>query len=292
MEAEQLGTFGLFVDRQSLSMSAKLSVLVRCREEAERLGHRPYLIFPVEMRKIQRMDGLFIRTRTDILNSTYVASRMAELHGIPVIDDSRSIRICSDKVNMYLHLMHEGVAIPPTELLKRGEDLEARAEELFSEWGEELILKEPSTSYSARVRKVDSVSEFLRTASSYLHLSDELVAQQYIDSEEDWRIGVLNGRFLFASRYIQPSMSAKPEEEDELVYYGIEMLPRSEVPSRIIDLAVQAASAIGNGLYSVDVKESEGRMYVIEVNDNPSLENGEERLYPDIIEKIILSLMR
>jgi len=41
------------------------------------------------------------------MNVTYVASRMASFAGIPVIDDPASIQVCSDKVNMYMHLARQ-----------------------------------------------------------------------------------------------------------------------------------------------------------------------------------------
>ena len=47
------------------------------------------------------------------------------------------------------------------------------------------------------------------------------------------------------------------------------------------------ANAIGNGLYGVDIKNNNGDAYVIEVNDNPSLESGEDGHYPDVYEKIV-----
>jgi len=103
----------------------------------------------------------------------------------------------------------------------------------------------------------------------------------------------LNGRFLFASRYVLPRESDRLQASDseEIPYFGIEMVARDDVPSEAIDLAVKASKAIGGGLFTVDIKERKGRMYVIEVNDNPSLESGEEDLYPDIFERIIVELM-
>lgn len=41
---------------------------------------------------------------------------------------------------------------------------------------------------------------------------------------------------------------------------------------------------IGNGLYGVDIKETNGRVVVIEVNDNPNLDYGCE----DVCEKDIV----
>jgi len=288
-----MGTIGIFVDRQTLSYSKKLSMLMRFREVAESLGHRPYFIFPVELKKIVKLDGLLIRSRTDPLNVSYVAARMATLHGIPVIDNPEAIRVCSDKVNMYLHLMQAKVPIPRTELLVRKEIVPSDARDCFERLGSPVVLKEPSTSYSNRVKKVHRVEDFLQTAHAYLKMADELVVQEYIESEEDWRIGVLNGRFLFASRYVLPRESDQEQavDSEEIPYYGIEMMREDEVPGGAIDLAIHACKVVGSGLFSVDIKERKGNMYVIEVNDNPSLESGEEEFYPDISERIIVELL-
>jgi glutathione synthase/RimK-type ligase-like ATP-grasp enzyme len=51
------------------------------------------------------------------------------------------------------------------------------------------------------------------------------------------------------------------------------------VPKCVLDAALKATKPIGNGFYGVDVKESKGKGYVIEVNDNPSIESAVEDKY-------------
>ena len=41
-------------------------------------------------------------------------------------------------------------------------------------------------------------------------------------------------------------------------------------------LATKAAGLIGDGLYGVDLKQVNGRILVMEVNDNPSVDAGVE----------------
>jgi glutathione synthase/RimK-type ligase-like ATP-grasp enzyme len=43
-----------------------------------------------------------------------------------------------------------------------------------------------------------------------------------------------------------------------------------------VKLALKAANLIGDGLYGVDVKESNGNFYIIEVNDNPNIDSDSE----------------
>ena len=49
-----------------------------------------------------------------------------------------------------------------------------------------------------------------------------------------------------------------------------------EAPKEVVDTAVRAAGLIGDGLYGVDLKQNERGVFVIEINDNPSLDLGVE----------------
>jgi len=178
-----MATLGIFVDRQTLSYSKKLVMLMRFRDVAESLGHRSYFIFPVELKKIAKLDALLIRSRTDPLNVSYVAARMAVMHGIPVIDNPEAIRICSDKVNMYLHLMRANVPIPRTSFWP------ARRSLLRTQ-GRTSTSLEPGRAQGAIDQLFQSGQEgapgggFIQTARAYLKMADELVVQEYIESEE------------------------------------------------------------------------------------------------------------
>jgi len=284
--------FGIFVDRKTLSNAEQLGALIRCRDVAERMGHDAHFIFPVDIGKIPRMDALFIRARTDPMNITYVAARMAKMHGIPVIDDPESIQICGDKINMYSQLMKRGVAIPKTVFLSKNELSVEKVTELFDTLGTPLILKEPSTSFSLRVEKVNDIAEFFRVARRFIKLSDWIVVQQYIESKYDWRVGVLDSELLYICKYTIPSVTFKIQASvnGHIVYCGVESVPEEAVPPHVISLGIDAANAIGHGLYGVDIKNNNGDACVIEVNDNPSIESGEDDCYPHVFEKIVSHL--
>jgi glutathione synthase/RimK-type ligase-like ATP-grasp enzyme len=288
-----LSKLGIFVNRQTLSSSGQLTSLVKCRDAAESMGHTAEFIFPVDIKKIPKLDALFIRANTDPMNTTYVAAKMAQMYGIPVIDDPSSIQICADKINMYMHLMKKNVSMPKTKFLKKKELDAVAAEQLFEELGTPLVLKEPSTSFSARVEKVSSTIELLKIARRFFKLSDWIVVQEYIESRFDWRIGVINGELLYACRYIIPSETFKIQASvnGHIVYCDVESVPADQIPPEVILLGKAAGNAIGKGMYGVDIKESNGKLYVIEVNDNPSLDGGEDAHYPDMFRKIISYLM-
>jgi glutathione synthase/RimK-type ligase-like ATP-grasp enzyme len=58
-----------------------------------------------------------------------------------------------------------------------------------------------------------------------------------------------------------------------------------------MNTALKAAGLIGDGLYGVDLKETEqGEVLVIEVNDNPSVDSGvEDKVAGDDLYDTILS---
>jgi len=287
-----MSRLGIFVDRKTLSNSEQLNALIRCRDVAEGMGHDVDFIFPVDISRIPGMDAIFIRARTDPMNVTYVAARMASFYGIPVIDDPRSIQICSDKVNMYSHLIKKHVSMPRTFFLSKHDVTVERVTRLFDELGSPLVVKEPSTSFSLRVEKVHDIAEFFRVARRFIRLSDWIVVQQYIESRYDWRVGVIGGQLLYACKYTIPSDTFKIQASvnGHLVYCGVESVTPDKVPPHVIRLGIDAANAIGNGLYGVDIKNNDGDAYVIEVNDNPSIESGEDDCYPHVFEQIVSHL--
>ena len=73
-------------------------------------------------------------------------------------------------------------------------------------------------------------------------------------------------------------------------YGKCETIPVELAPRRAVGAALKAANLIGDGLYGVDVKESNKKFYVIEVNDNPNIDAGvedavlREELYNRIME--------
>jgi glutathione synthase/RimK-type ligase-like ATP-grasp enzyme len=287
-----MSRLGIFVDRKTLSNSEQLNALIRCRDVAEDKGHHVDFIFPVDISRIPQMDALFIRARTDPMNITYVAAKMASFHGIPVIDDPESIRICSDKINMYSHLLKKRVSLPKTVFLSKHDLTVDGVTRLFDTLGTPLIIKEPSTSFSLRVEKVSDIASFFRVARRFIKMSDWIVVQQYVESKYDWRVGVLNGELLYVCKYTIPSVTFKIQASvnGHIVYCGVESVPEQDVPPHIISLGIEAANAIGDGLYGVDIKNNNGDACVIEVNDNPSIESGEDTCYPRVFDQIISHL--
>jgi predicted ATP-grasp superfamily ATP-dependent carboligase len=57
---------------------------------------------------------------------------------------------------------------------------------------------------------------------------------------------------------------------------GTEALSVGEAPQIVVKTALRAANLIGDGLYGVDLKQIGSQCYVIEINDNPNIDAGNE----------------
>ncbi|MGB9637101.1 MAG: ATP-grasp domain-containing protein, partial [Thermoplasmata archaeon] len=149
------------------------------------------------------------------------------------------------------------------------------------------------TNFSKHVARVNDAKNFIKIARRYFRRSDIIVVQKYIPTDFDWRIGVLNNHVIFGAKYhmvkgfwkIRRTIGGK-------VFWGeIEALEIDSIPKKVKKVALAATKNVGNGLYGVDLKTVNGNVYVIEVNDNPSIDAGyEDAANPEIYAKIITYL--
>jgi glutathione synthase/RimK-type ligase-like ATP-grasp enzyme len=56
----------------------------------------------------------------------------------------------------------------------------------------------------------------------------------------------------------------------------VEAVALDQVPPAVTDAALKVAALVGSGLYGVDLKTRDERVYVVEINDNPNVDAGYE----------------
>lgn len=249
--------------------------LRRFTRAAENMGFAVDLIDKADIGRINEYDALFIRETTQVNHHTYRAARRAERAGLVVIDDSVSILRCTNKVYLAQLLERLNIPTPPTRVLHRG-----NLSEVAAELGLPCVLKQPDSAFSKGVVKVDDESAFRTQARRLLERSDLVVAQAFVPTDYDWRIGVLDGEPLYACRYYMAhahwQIIKRGHDGGRKQEGKADTLPIEEVPRPVLKAAVDAARAIGHGLYGVDLKQFGDQARIIEVNDNPSIDAGVE----------------
>jgi glutathione synthase/RimK-type ligase-like ATP-grasp enzyme len=257
----------------------------------KRLGVEVDLIEKKDYVRLAEYDGLFIRETTKVDHHTYRFAKKAQSERMAVIDDPDSILKCSNKVYLAELLAAHRIPAPRTRILCKGS-----AESLPPDIGFPLVLKIPDGAFSRGVVKANDPDEFRRHCETLFRESYLILAQEFLYTPFDWRIGVLRGQPLYACQYfmsrkhwqIVKRSATGRTEEGRFKTWPIEAVPRA-----VVETAVNLARLIGDGLYGVDLKQTEGGVYAIEINDNPNIDAGIEddvlgdRLYEAILEELL-----
>ena len=247
--------------------------LARLRVAVESLGMRFEIIGRDAIDRLPAFNALFIRDTTHVNHYTYQFARQAAALGLVVIDDPDSILKCSNKVFLNELLARHRVAVPKTMTVHRG-----NAGEVAATLGLPCIVKQPDSAFSRGVAKIETREALDAKLAELLKQSELVIAQEWLPTEFDWRIGVLDQRPLFACKYMMaPGHWQVVKRERGAKLEGATIAHAvGEVPSEVLNAAVRAANLIGDGLYGVDLKQVGGAAYVIEVNDNPNVDAGNE----------------
>jgi glutathione synthase/RimK-type ligase-like ATP-grasp enzyme len=262
-----------------------------------KLGVEVDLITRKDFSRLGEYDALFIRETTQMEHHTYRFARKAEAEGMVVIDDPESIMKCTNKIYLAELLSAHRIPIPRTEILKKDEAGDIKS--LESKIPYPLVLKIPDSSFSRGIHKVSSTEELRTFADQLFSDSDVILAQEYMYTDFDWRIGILNRRAVFACQYFMSKRHwqiMKYKDSGEYTEGASKTWRVEDAPEAVVKTALDAANLIGDGFYGVDVKESESGPVVIEINDNPSVDSGVEDkvlgddLYRMVIEEFVRRL--
>ncbi len=246
---------------------------------ARKLGIAAETIAAEDLQSIANYDALFIRETTAIDHHTYRLAAKAEREGLVVMDDASSILRCCNKVYLQDAFSYHKVPCLKTEVISDASD--ATLDHLEGVFGYPLVLKMPEGSFSRGVYKVKTREELAEHLMQLFTETALVLAQEFMYTDHDWRIGVLNGRALYACKYfmVRNHWQIYNHGKKRSQSGGFETLPTFEVPKAVLNAALKAAKVAGNGLYGVDIKYRDGNAYVLEVNDNPSLDHNVEDVY-------------
>jgi len=265
----------ILLDRDNDNPASDEKAIAKFEKAAEKLNIQTEIIGRSDLGRLSSFDGLFIRDNTSIEHYTYRFSRHAMAEGLVVIDDPDSILRCNNKVYLAELLSRHSVPIPKTLLVHRD-----NVELIIPTLGLPCVLKQPDSSCSIGVGKAETEDELISLVTSLLEKSELIVAQEYLPTEFDWRVGIIDGRPLFVCKYFMVRghwqiiryTAGQSHYQDGVV----QALPLEEAPAQVISIALEAANLIGDGFYGVDLKQMGSSYCVIEVNDNPSVDAGNE----------------
>ena len=264
--------------------------LKRFYKAALEAGFNTEFITKNDFDQIIQYDALFIRETTNVNHHTFRFAKKAASLGLAVIDDPASILKCTNKV--YLHeLLHAHKILTPKSFVITEENCNSIPEKMAFPF----ILKQPDGAFSKGVFKINNLEEFKKVRDNMFEKSDLLIAQEFLPTPFDWRIGIIDSQVIYVCKYFMASQhwqivnwSANKEASRD---GEVECIAVDQAPSGLLKTALKATSLIGKGLYGVDMKEVEGKFYVIEINDNPNIDAGiEDKILKDKLYDIIMEV--
>jgi glutathione synthase/RimK-type ligase-like ATP-grasp enzyme len=240
---------------------------------SQQLGMRTDFLRRTDIDRVSEFDALFIRDTTSVSNYTYQFARRAAAEGLVVVDDPESILKCTNKVYLNELLGRHRVPTPKTLMVHRD-----NVDQIVPLLGLPCVLKQPDSAFSLGVSKIHSREELYDCIDELFAKSDLLIAQEWLPTAFDWRVGVYDRRPLYVCKYFMaPGHWQVIKREAGREFEGLtKAMAVGEAPEIVVKTAVRAANLIGDGFYGVDLKESNDHCYVMEVNDNPNVDAGNE----------------
>lgn len=240
---------------------------------ARALGMRPALIGRDDIERLREFDALFLRDTTRVNHYTYEFARRAASEGLVVVDDPDSILKCMNKVYLNELLSRHRVPVPKTLMVHRD-----NVDQIVPVLGLPCILKQPDSAFSLGVTKIESAAALHECLDALFAQSDLVIAQEWLPTAFDWRVGVFDRRPLFVCKYFMAKghWQVVKRESGRKLEGTTSALSVGEAPESVVRTAVRAANLIGDGLYGVDLKQDGQQCYVMEVNDNPNIDAGNE----------------
>ena len=270
-------SLAILVDPTEKMPPSDAKALELFQKAARRLDMETELIEKTDLGRLSEFDGLFIRTTTAVNHFTFRFAQKAQALGLAVIDDPESILLCTNKVYLEELFMRHKLPAPKSMIIHKSNYLETLASVPLP-----AVLKVPDSAFSQGVSKVHSSKDLRESVEKILANSDLMIAQEFMPTDFDWRIGLLAGKVIYACKYYMAGghwqIYKQSADSETLLDGDSETLPVDQLPKELKKLAEKAGKAIGLGLYGVDIKQLGEQYLIIEINDNPSIDAGVEDL--------------
>jgi glutathione synthase/RimK-type ligase-like ATP-grasp enzyme len=249
-----LYTLAILHDPDNPEPASNPKALEKFERAAQSLGMHVEFITKADYGRLTEFDALFIRDTTLVNHYTLRFARRAAAEGLVVIDDPDSILKCNNKVYLAEMLARHRIPAPKTFLVHRD-----NVNQIIPMLGLPCVLKQPDSSFSLGVVKVETAEALPAMVNDLLDQSELIVAQEYLPTEFDWRVGIIDRRPLYVAKYhMVPGhwqIIQHGTEKHDFIDGKTEALSISEAPERVLKIALKAAKLIGDGFYGVDIKQ-------------------------------------
>jgi RimK family alpha-L-glutamate ligase len=270
----------------------------RIKEESKKLGVSCHVFFKEDLNYEKKNNKHFVKSEDKAeeisVDDTIIIVRGAtkedssalsilsslEDEGFFIVNTKECVEICEDKYRTHLRLSQEKIPSPKTVALPKpifDEEDDPRKIENIKNYTVQvgskypMILKTSTGSKGSGVMIIESENSLVSVVQTIHKVDREanLLLQEYIPYKKDMRVIVLGNEVVAA-------MERKSVDGDFRSNYSLGGKAKSvNIDDNQKQLAIDAASAVEGVFVGVDILESNGRNYVIEVNASPGTEGIE-----------------
>ena len=268
----------LYDEKAKYSPSNDLAIERFC-DSAIRNGIDPFIITKMDLDDLNYYDSLFIRETTNTNDHTFDFAIKAEILNMKVIDSPKAIMLGCNKISQLYAFENHLIPFPNTLIIGK-----ERPIILPSQFHWPVVIKLPNSCFSQGVFLANNPDDYSRILESLFSDPNtrSLICQEFIKTEFDWRIGIFEHRILYACKYHMADQDwkiIKYDRKGELIDGKHEAIDLLAIPDKVREVALKCCSFLDDGLYGIDIKETKDRIYVMEINDNPSIDAGVEDGY-------------
>lgn len=291
--------------------SRKLAILIDPNEEhppsnkktldylinlSQEMKIKTKLLTKADLHLLKDHSALFIRTITNINNYTFHWAVLAEYLHLNIIDTSQGISLGSNKHLQFELCKHKHIRMPETQIVYFFDDISRIEKQLILKFP--LVLKIPDGAMSNGAYRIENLDDLKNKLKQLFarHKYYSIILQQYLYTEYDWRIGILNNKPLFVCKYymVEDHWQIIKYHGNKIIDEGIfETISIKKIPKKVLECAQNVASMLDKGLYGIDIKLHNNKAYFIEINDNPDINfDIEDMVEKDVIYNKILTQLR
>jgi len=210
--------------------------------------------------KVLYIRNPFVNKSPEFLPQVIALAKKFKRSGKKVVDDVvANGDLALGKWDNYKRLKLSGIPIPKTELLS-DYPLPTTHYPLILKW-----------IYGFKAREVFFVANELRLKEIFSKFpKNELLIQEFIPAKYEYKIITVGYKALpVATKFKIKDLGFKID------FSSASSVPIRGLPSELIEMAETAAKVLGRQLSKVDILESHGKFYVLEVNRCPGLKSFE-----------------
>ncbi|MCB0322708.1 MAG: RimK family alpha-L-glutamate ligase [Bdellovibrionales bacterium] len=278
-----------------LEASATSRLLI---DAARRRGHQAVVVHPFkhhilfaqerqfiigDQSPAELPDGVITRLGSSAPAAALHFIRHLEQQGLTCLNSSASLEKTRNKIRSFYELSRQAVPIPRTAFVSSKSPLPMLLEQMA---GPPWIAKLPVGTQGKGVVLVESEASLSSLVDAVEALSGRVMVQEYIAESvgTDLRVLVLGGKAIAAMRRRAPAGDFRAN-----LHRGGSPEPVPLNPE-LVDVAEQAAAALGLAIAGVDLMEAKNGYLVIEVNGSPGLEGLQSVNETDVGDAVIACL--